>query len=349
MSDVMTNLQKHLAFYNKEEEISFTDEDHRYFDPKQQDIKYVSATTFLGTFEQEFDGEFWGMYTALKNKGLSVKPDVPSNSIYVNGKKCTLKSLMKDDIYINWYNETRAMWAGITAEACHRGNVTHNYLEDTINLSQGKQGISSNHLINNIKGSGKRTLETVNDLDETDLKEKYPYIYDRLKQFIEKDCVIFAEKKLRLDFAQLAGMIDVPIIKRGTKRFCILDWKTNKDEFQKSAGYFKKIKVGNVWVKSDKFIKTDDTYKYPINHIPKCKLYGYALQLSLYAYMLECWGYELVDKGLEIIHIRPGHEPKLIKIPYLKMEIESLIKHRLDELGRPFFDKDDIEANFKTY
>lgn len=47
--------------------------------------------------------------------------------------------------------------------------------------------------------------------------------------------------------------------------------------------------------------------------------YIYALQLSLYAYIMECWGYELVDKGLEkSIHIRPSAEPKLIRIPYLK-------------------------------
>lgn len=334
----MTPLQKHLAFYNKQEEILFTEHDHRYFDRVDNTIVYKSATQFLGGYEKKYDQEFWAMYTGLKDKGYKVKPEPEKRAIYVNGQLIPIKGLLKDALYKCYYDETIAKWKGINEEACIRGNNTHNYLEDTINQSKGKVGgKSDNHLISPLSGTLKN-IESVNDLDNTDLKEKYPFIYNRLKGYIERDCVIFAEKRVRLDLAQLAGMIDVPIIKRGSNRFCIVDWKTNKDELKTKPGYYKKIKAGGAWVKSDIFVETNDTFAYPIQHIPYCKLYIYALQLSLYAYIMECWGYELVDKGLEIIHIRPTAEPKLIKIPYLKNEIELLINHRLEELGIPFFD-----------
>ena len=334
----MTPLQRHLAFYNKKEEILFTDHDHRYFDKDDDSIVFKSATQFLSGYEKKYDQEFWAMFTGLKNKGYKIKPEPDQRAIYVHGRLTPLATLMKDSLYKCYYDETMAQWKGINEEACIRGNNTHNYLEDTINQSKGLVGGSNNnHLISPLSGKLKN-IETVNDLDNTDLAEKYPFIYNRLKEYINRDCVIFAEKRIRLDLARLAGMIDVPIIKRGTKKFCIVDWKTNKDELKTKPGYYKKIKVGDAWIKSDIFIETDDTFLYPINHVPYCKFYIYALQLSLYAYIMECWGYELVDRGLEIIHIRPSAEPKLLKIPYMRDEIEMLIKHRLEEIGIPFFD-----------
>lgn len=342
----MTNLQKHLAFYNKDGDLKFDEEPHIY--TNEENEVYDSVTQFLGSYEEEFNGEFWGMYTALKDNGKKVVPDLKANAIIVDGKHSPLKSLMKDSIYQHWYTATRAQWKGTNAEAIHRGNNTHNYLEDTVNQSKGfYKGDKTDNDSLRPKGYKRKPMETVADLDATDLEEKFPSIYNRLKMFIDKDCAIYAEKKLRLDFAKLAGTIDLPIIKRGTKRFCILDWKTNKDEFKPTSGYMKKIFVGGKWIKSDIFVQTDDRFKYPISHLPLCKINGYALQLSLYAYMMEVWGYELVDKGLEIIHIRPGAEPKVIKLPYLKDEVEILLRHRLQLLGRPFFDKDDMGSNFK--
>ena len=144
----MTPLQKHLSFYNKEEEISFNDAQHRYYDEQNKDVVYTSVTQFLGEFEHKFDNEFWGMYTALKDKGLKVKPQPDTKTIIINGKSAKLSSLLKDSLYKCWYEETLAKWRGINEEACIRGTNTHNYLEDTINQSKGMvSGSADNHLI----------------------------------------------------------------------------------------------------------------------------------------------------------------------------------------------------------
>lgn len=344
----MTNLQKHLAFFNVEGELNFDEPSHTYTNDANK--VFTSVTQFLGEFEPVYDREFWCMYTALKDNGKKVKPDTANRTIVVDGRVLPIKDLMRDSIYMHWYAATDAKWKGINAEAIHRGNNTHNYLEETVNKSKGfYTGKGEDNYQLRPQGFKKEAIETIADLDSTDLGQQYPMIYDRLKEFIARDCTIYAEKRLRLDFAQLAGTIDLPIVKRGTKKFCILDWKTNKAKFYPTSGYMKKILVGGQWIKSDIFVATDDRFKYPISHLPLCKINGYALQLSLYAYMMEVWGYELVDRGLEIIHIRPDEEPELIKLPYLRDEIELLIRHRLEELGRPFFDNKDIAANFKTY
>lgn len=343
----MTPLQQHLSFYNKEEEISFNEAEHKYFDKLNTEDIYTSVTQFLGQYEPGYDREFWAMFTALKEKDLRVKPDPEKRTIAINGQINKISSLLKDKLYKCWYDEIDARWKGLNEEACIRGTNTHNYLEDTINQSKGMvSGYANNHLIKPKSGTLKN-LESISDLDNTDLAERFPYIYNRLKGYIERDCIIFAEKRVRLDLVKLAGMIDVPIIKRHNKNFIIVDWKTNKDELKSKPGYYKKIKVGGKWIKSDTFVETDATFKYPINHLPYAKLYIYALQLSLYAYILECWGYTLVEKGLEIIHIRDGFEPKLIRIPYLINEVEALIKHRLEEMGMPFFDVTQYQNNFR--
>ena len=73
----------------------------------------------------------------------------------------------------------------------------------------------------------------------------------------------------------------------------------------------------------------------PISHIEDCNYWHYALQLSLYAWMLEEQGYELIEDGLEIEHLET--EPttdgyKIIgntvyPVPYLKKEIEAILKN----------------------
>lgn len=334
----MTPLQQHLATYNTNIEIGFNEEEHRYFDVNDPSLVFVSATQLIDKVKKPYDKEFWAMYTGLKNALVPVKPEPEIRSIYVHGVLTHIDKLKKSSLYIHYYNQTVAKWAGMTEEACIKGSNTHNYLEDSINESKGivKGMVSDNYRVSPDRRERDSFGTTMNNLDQTSLKSTYPFIYERLQEYIRRDCIIYAEKRLRLDFALIAGMIDVPIIKRGTNKFCITDWKTNKDELHWTSGYYQKIKVGGGWVRTDNWIATNDKMLYPLAHLPSSKMYTYALQLSLYAYILECWGYELVNKGLEIIHLRTGFAPKVIKVPYLRDDIERLILWRLNELGRPF-------------
>lgn len=339
----MTPLQTFLAKYNVVDEIQFTSNDHRYFDPTRPNVKYTSCTTVIGEYEEEYDSDLWSMQTALKEKGYKVRVDVPAKVLYINGVKNHLDSLKKNTLFKAWQDVVLAKWNTITIEACERGNENHDFLENSINQSKGFGwgGGNDNHLITSSKI--KHNLTSMHDLDRTQLKEVYPTIYNRFKAYLDAGCSIFAEKRVRLDAVQIAGMIDSPIFKGNS--FAILDWKTNKDELKTKPGYYKKEWIGGKLTKTDKFIETNDTFTGVLSHLPFCKFNVYALQLSIYAYILECWGYTLVPNGLEIMHIRPNQVPKLIKIPYLIDEVELIMKDRLRKLGI-VYEGDSVNAPF---
>lgn len=307
------------------DEILFDEASHRYYD--ENGNNYISVTTIIGKYCPDFDTELWAMFTALKDHNYKVRVDLTCRSISVSNRTYKLSELMKDNLFLAWYKETKAMWNTKTAEACHRGNVLHNHMEDSINLSKGDlKGVTNNMIINKAVSTIQLPkIKTLHDLSQTKLRETHPTVYERLAGYIGLGFSIFAEKRVFLREFFIAGMIDVPLIIG--KHFAILDWKTNKDELHKTAGYYKKIKVGNTWIKSDIWVETGEKFLYPLDTLEASKFNKYAMQLSLYAYILETWGYILLPNGLEIIHFPLVGEPKLIKVPYYRDEVITMLNH----------------------
>lgn len=294
---------------------------------------FTSVTTVIGKYDQKFDDRYWAMWTALKNANIKIKyskTNIANNKINVNGINTSLDSLYNNPLFSSLVVTTKKDWKDKTDKSHVRGNKIHNYLEDTINESRGDKFATDNEKINPIlstkaKDTGLVIFETVNDLDKTDLQDKYPSIYLHLCGFIDQGCTIIAEKKLYTTQYMIAGMIDVLVVKG--KQFAIVDWKSNKDEMKFISGYFPKIKTAKGWVKGTEFKRLDDRLKAPLGNLPKCKGTIYSLQLSLYAYIMELWGYKLIGGGLSIFHIRPRRKPKLIKIPYLKEDVRRMLEN----------------------
>lgn len=86
---------------------------------------------------------------------------------------------------------------------------------------------------------------------------------------------------------KIAGMIDSLFVYRG--KIYILDWKTNKDftDDNHQKGTYEKL-----------LAPFQDYYK---NHLNE-----YSIQLSMYALILEEWGFQV--GGAYIVHIGPGDE-----------------------------------------
>ena len=132
---------------------------------------------------------------------------------------------------------------------------------------------------------------------------------------INKFNIIYAEKLHKLEplayevrvFSKkwkIAGMIDSLFIYRG--KLYILDWKTNKQ------------------------FTTDETVKYkerllaPFSDYFKSHLSEYSIQLSLYALILEEWGFEI--GGAYLVHIGPGDDPaKLYKVIDMRENIKMYL------------------------
>ena len=304
-------------------ELIFTEHDHKYRD--ENNIIYTSVTTLLDKYKNPFDKEFWSMYTALKDARLRVKPYPDEQKISVGSVKYSLAYLLSQEYYVKLQNVVKAKWEVTAANACIRGNNIHNSIEAGINKSRNDETGSHNELITYEDNPFKfgKNISSLNDLDVSPLKEKFPHIYNILKPLILQGCTIFAEKRVYLTKFRLAGTIDCPIIKG--KYFSILDWKSNAADMHDTAGYYKKEFIDGEWVKTDNWIITDDTFNSPINHIPASKFHTYCLQLSIYAYIMEQWGYTLIPNGLAIVHYPLNKEPVYIPVPYLRNEVIALL------------------------
>jgi len=314
----------------KQTTITFEPIEHKYTD--DSGLVYTSVTTLIDKYKPKFNSKYWSMYVALRDNGFKVRPDGGKcKDIVVDGNFRSLESLYKNPINNNEVSLVVNKWKKLTEDACARGNEIHDFLEDGINKSKNDKEGLTNKLISPSLGAGLLVIRTKHDLDATDIGVNYPVIYDRLLVFINKGCTIFAEKRIYSTAYQVAGMIDVLIVKG--RQFCILDWKTNKDEMIFESGYFKKKQIGGVYVKTSEFVRKLEYMHSPLNNVELCKGMTYSLQLSLYAYIMIRWGYKLVENGLEIWHIRPGLAPKCIKIRYMEQDVINMLEHHYNNIS----------------
>ena len=128
-------------------------------------------------------------------------------------------------------------------------------------------------------------------------------LYSSLKAFLESKNLLAAEQIIHSKKHGISGTIDLMTYENN--KIILWDYKTNKKEIGEHT-------------------KSYGTYNKPINNIPKNEYYKYALQLSIYRYMLELWGYKVGE--LYLIHLQD--ELKRIEVPYLKKEVELIFNKR---------------------
>lgn len=267
--------------------ITFNEAAHSYTD--EFGIKYTSVTTLIGKYEEPFNEDYWA------------------------GQKAKELNLTKQQVLDNWKQ--------IRDYANAKGTKTHNILEDSINEATGKADL-------NIEAPSFKTYYkqlNIKENCEVDIKLlgnsplaiKYPEIFLYLLEHVEQGWRIFAEKRVYWADYAVAGTIDCLLVKG--KQFKIVDWKTNKDELQFTSGYYKKVNG----VKTTLWIPKDERMKSPISNIQKCKGNGYTLQLSLYAFLMELWGFQCV--GLILYHIRDNDKPKPYNIAYWQSDCQKLL------------------------
>lgn len=156
------------------------------------------------------------------------------------------------------------------------------------------------------------------------------YNSERVSRVIEEDGVkedrvlelergyIYVEKLLWLEDYKISGMAD--IIRVDDLGYVhVMDYKTDKSLEHKS------------WSLSNRG-RPNSCY-YPIKHIDYCSMNKYALQLSLYMYMVLLHNPNLKMGSLTILHENFSHNgiyTKTIhyKIPYMEYEVKKILEHR---------------------
>lgn len=153
---------------------------------------------------------------------------------------------------------------------------------------------------------------------EGELSNKFSFNRIYGKNFYNDYKNILVPVKLEIilwdDELQLAGQVDALFYDKRTNTFIIVDYKTDK-KFEKYSSY------GN------KFLE-------PINHLDECELNSYALQLSLYKYMLEKKGIK-IEKLIAIwLNSDLNENYQAIELPYLENEINKIIEWQLTNISQ---------------
>ena len=278
--------------------VCFNDENHKYFDINDESKQYISVTTLIGRYEQDFDRDFWSAYKALE-KLLSKDAWQIEKKSLLSTKKFNKELLDLYDIPEDAFNKAQQdildEWDKTNRESCERGTKIHSELENSFykagkNVNLQKFGIG-----------GK--FECRKDYSDLDLQYG---VYPEYLIYRESDDGIL----------KIAGQIDL-IVKSGNDIY-IIDHKTNKKIDQK-GGF-------------DSKTKSTAKMKYPLNNLEDCNLLHYSLQLSTYAWMLQKINPNFVIKDLILNHYDHEGNNTLYHCDYLKHDVEKMLYHYKKEL-----------------
>lgn len=298
----------------------FDEPNHKYTDSNGNE--YISVTTIIGNYVPKFDVKYWA-HKKAREQGVSEK-------------------------------EILRQWDKIKNEACDRGTITHNGIEDAIkDVSKFKEAIQ---YLQQLDGRCITVADIPNliptPLDIDKFKEatenKYPEIYRVFDFYIERGYTIYSEIAVFDPELLISGTIDILCYK--PTDFVILDWKTNRDGLKFESGYFKKDKTRIPNQLTNEWVRNNNKMLPPLNHLPECNGSHYTMQLSNYALLTErilnipCMGLGLCHIASPFIlneygqplrdrdgyHVDPYGEDKVTwyRINYLRTEALAIFKDR---------------------
>ena len=272
----------------------YSDEEHVYID-KKDNSRYISVTTLINKYSEEFDKDFWSSYKALEEIMDGDTFSILKKALLATKKfnpKILKKFQIDEELFANKKAEIVAQYNATKNEACEHGTAEH--LRKELSF-YGKHDFDFGRY-------GYKDLS-----GEYDCKKNY-YELD-LERGVYPEFLIAVTS--RDGILKVSGQIDC-LIKNGNE-ITILDWKTNK-EIKKESYY-------------NRSTKQHQMMKFPLNNIQDSNYWHYALQLSLYAYLLQTLRPEFVIKGLKLIHIDREQKETEYEVPYLKDDVERMLKH----------------------
>lgn len=280
----------------KNGKIAYNDKEHAYWNVDDNE-KYVSVTTLIGRYEQEFDKDFWSAYKSLERLIPADNWKIEKKSL-LNTKKFDKEILKVYNISENEFNKTQQdildEWQKTNEESCIRGTAIHSDLENSMykmgaNCDLKRFGIGGKFICD----KGKTSLDVENGV--------FPeYLISRTS----KDGIL-----------RIAGQIDL-LIKKGN-HITIADYKTNR-EIKQHSGF-------------DTKTRQTVKMKYPLNNLDDCNYNAYTLQLSTYAWMIQQLNPDYIIDELILIHFPHEGGQVIYKLDYLKSEVEKMLRHHKKE------------------
>ena len=304
--------------------IYFDEKQHKYTDDLGN--AYTSVTTVIDKYAVKFDT--MAVSRACERIGRN-----PNHKDYLKYRDKSASQIRKE-------------WKKTSDDACDRGNIKHNFLDDAVKHANGYKRIENDrfiydriHTIADILVDPDYGVVDLGHLIERGVEQQYPEIYRLIEAAVNSGYRLYSEIGT-FNFDHLvSGLVDLLLVR--DKDFLIVDWKTNKADIRYEAGYFRKDKFNNL---TDDFIVKAEYFKPPLQKYACSVGYKYTFQLSMYDYLIEGFGYTC--KGNILCHIR--HEVYNLVEARSKKD-ESLVgKPKVDILPIGYL-KDDVELMLKDH
>lgn len=287
----------------------FNEPSHTYLNSIEGYL-YTSVTTLISKYKEQFDSEYWSLYNAGRRL-LQIPDDEASKKRYSgmligagldfgNKTEYNLRKALKV-ILQEKYNllgseqlAEKNRWKDNTKKATDAGTKVHKYKEESL-------------------------LDFGIDLDIFGLDVKVINLLEEIDNLSKLQDGVYPELMVWNNQFKIAGISDkITIETIGKIRFVdIDDYKTYKkvdtiSYLNKATGEYKKMLL-------------------PVHHLMDCNFIHASLQLSMYGYFLECFGFTI--RNIKFTHIVMnedktkilGEQPYYCK--YLREECISILKH----------------------
>jgi hypothetical protein len=265
---------------------------HRYFD--DDGGEYRSVSKVLSMFVEEFNSDLMAGKVADKRlreyNDEALKRGVSLNVIRAE-KDLYERGVSRDEVLREWDLKRDS--------ANTRGTSIHEVLENMV-INQKMPLV------------GSLGYDACVSMRKFLVKENYYMVYPEVVMYSD---VLFFSRQLKEKYVGVAGTADLRCQRQNSKGVNIIDYydyKSNIIKFDSSKDDKGKKKHYNRFM------------KYPLDHLEDCNYNKYCLQMSLYAYMDQKM-YNTRIGRMAIINVEDGF--KLIPVPYMKMEVELIIKY----------------------
>lgn len=300
--------------------IQFEEKAHRYFDA--QNNTYTSATQFIEKFCHKFEDqeEFWLLYKAIQYVSNIDKPlKIKKYSLSLDQQ---INTIIFDEDQYNNYIAYALRACGKSVEKLRAIFDDKDLLALELASDLIKQHWRSENEISKVKGTTFHNWKEDLQFESKVYKFRNTtlnVVDTEIKSLENLEEGVYPELRLWNQDYFLAGTSDQVII-LPHKKAIIRDWKTNKE-----------------FVLTNKYQRL----KEPLTHLEDTHFNHYSLQLSLYAWMLEQFGYEVIHLEVEHFDLKPIGDKweivnnRVFELPYLREEIQNMLDYAFIQKNIP--------------
>lgn len=284
-----------LKVDKENDDICYNDKYHLYWDKKDL-FTYISVTTIIGLYEQEFDRQFWLQYKAFQklcNPSKDILTNLREIAVFDRKVLSAKYPLLLTNKFDEIVSQIDSEWKDTNKEACDKGTDIHAGFENRFD-ERGWYKLSWYGF---------------------DRDKKFLYIPNNYKfsQNIMRQVIPEMLISMKTDSGvRIAGQIDLPI--KDGRDIHIYDYKSNKalkfESYKKPSGKYTMMKE-------------------PLSHLMDCNMSHYQLQLSLYQYMLRRKYNWLKPNNLVVIHVSDGVAVRHV-MEYIQRDVVNMCCHFRD-------------------